>query len=122
MKIAHLSTTHTAGHFTWKKRLTQPGEEQVWDLILPGDLNQYIQGFCVKNYGGVPGDGFAGWKLVSGGPFDSAGAYYNAADAMEGVSDWLMNKLTLDVATRLADAKKKVASLEAVMAYLNNGA
>ena len=87
MKSKNKSTkTYTHPPFTWKRADDGPKEE-AWDLIRPFAGATY---FCIKNYGGPPRPGFAGWKLVSGGPFDDAGAYTCFLDAVQGVTPYLV--------------------------------
>lgn len=75
------------GPFTWNKQeLTSRYTEEVWVLERPNTMTSFV----LKNYGGTPGEGFAGWKLVSGGPFDDAGAYSNLDDAIKGVTPYLI--------------------------------
>ena len=94
----------TCGPFTWM-RVARPVSEEVWTLVLPEAVGGVLPTFCVKNYGGEPGPGFAGWKLVSGGPFDSAGAYRTRDEAFAGVVPWLVDYLGRKAAEKINDAR-----------------
>lgn len=102
-----MSQTKTVGPFTWKRRIG--AAEESWELRVPG----YFTHWAVKDYGGSPGPGFQGWKLVSGGPFEDAGAYNTREEAMEGVIPFLMQRVEQEIEERLAEA-------EALRAVLNN--
>lgn len=101
------------GPFTWVNT-TDPREEgfraECWTLQVDPDMP--TTHWCVKNYGGEPGPGFHGWKLVSGGPFDSAGAYSNLDDAIKGVTPWLIARYKEDAERELAKAEKTLAALK----------
>lgn len=98
------------GPFTWK-RCKDGSREESWDLthINGVDRNKIqfvgLTYFCVKNYGGKPGDGFKGWKLVSGGPFNSAGAYDTVNEAIAGVTPYMIEYYTRLAADKMTEAK-----------------
>lgn len=94
--------TYTHGPFTWTKCPGRPGAE-VWQNDVPADVG--LTFFCLKNYGGTPGPGFAGWKLVSGGPFDTAGAYSSFKEAVDGVTPWLIKFYAAQAAELTAKAQ-----------------
>src|SRR5258706_14166393 len=98
---------HEYGSFTWVRN--DDGKEESWDLVrIPDLLTTY---WAVKNYGGDPGPGFTGWKLVSGGPFDEAGAWATRDEAMRGVIPYLLADLRAEVAKKLAEADAALTAL-----------
>ncbi len=106
-------TTHTYGPFTWTK--DEENNRECWDLErLPG-LSQTH--FSVKNYGGEPGDGFRGWKLVSAGPFNSAGSYKTFEEALVGITPYLVGYYTQHVAEQMRTAQR---AQEALLDLRNN--
>ena len=96
----------TRGPFTWVRDMES--SDEVWRLQKPEGLPATT--FCLKNYGGTPGPGFAGWKLVSGGPFDRAGAYASLHEALIPVTAWLVNYY-LDEAKRKREAAERTIAL-----------
>ena len=83
----------TVGPFTWVKRIPNAegmrrgSTEEVWELQRPDGFTS----FCLKNYGGKPNDrtGFSGIRLVSGGPFCTAGGWTEFDKAFVEVVPWL---------------------------------
>lgn len=101
---------YTYGPFTWELCPPQSGCE-VWGLVLPEGMG--FTPFVIKNYGGTPGPGFAGWKLVSGGPFDSAGAYARFEKAVAGITPWLVahyKKTAADKCAEVSEMLRRVSS------------
>lgn len=101
------------GPFTWKRRLpTSENRDEAWELTHISGVKRHdmevigLTFFAVKNYGGTPGKGFAGWKLVSGGPFDAAGSYDNVNAAIEGVTPYVIEHFTRIAATKQREAKR----------------
>lgn len=99
------SDTIKHGPFTWKRDREIMNEDR-WELDTPSILG--FTCFCVKNYGGAPGPGFAGWKLVSGGPFDDAGAYATRDEAIKGATPWLVAYYHREAKRRLNDAQEMI--------------
>jgi hypothetical protein len=104
-------TTRTVGPFTWvQERLPNRSsldKEEVWTLQRPEGMTHFV----LKNYGGTPGPGFAGWKLVSGGPFDSAGAYDSFESAAQGVVPYLIQHYREQAAELRATAERMLAQV-----------
>ena len=101
----------TVGPFTWKLRdPRKPDDDEVWALVVPENVP--LGHWVIKNYGNVPGPGFNGWKLVSAGPFDSAGAYSSREDAMQGVIPWLTKQINDEL-------QRKVNELTAMRDAIN---
>lgn len=94
-------TPITYGPFTWTQR---EAREDIWDVNHPEGMTH----FCLKYYGGAPGPGFAGWKLVSGGPFDDAGAYRTWRDAMIGATPYLVRYYQNEAREKLDEALKMI--------------
>lgn len=98
------------GPFVFTKRVTSSGDE-AWDITLKCGTPMPTF-FCVKNYGGEPGPGFAGWKLVSVWPFDQAGAYKTRDAAIAGVIPFVTQH-TMEAARRkMAEATALAKSLK----------
>ena len=93
------------GPFTWRRQEDQR-ECEVWLLLLPEEVR--MTHFVLKNYGGTPGCGFNGWKLVSGGPFDAAGSYSTRKKAVEGVTPFLVEYYRVQAAEMVENARKVV--------------
>ena len=102
-----MTQQRTYGPFTWERR--EGGDYEVWELQRPEEL--HLTYFVLKNYGGKPGPGFKGWKLVSAGPFDKAGAYDSFDAALVGVTPWL-------VAYFLEDLDAKLAEYNSMLQYM----
>lgn len=96
-------TVRTHGPFTWRKR--DNCKDEIWDLDLPSIAG--LTSFSLKNYGGTPGPGFSGWKLVSGGPFDDAGAFDTFEHAVIDVTDYLIDYYQ-DQSERMAEQAEKL--------------
>lgn len=94
----------THGPFTWEKQEPH-GKDEVWKLVAPEPLYHFV----IKNYGGIPGPGFSGWKLVSGGPFDEPGAYSSLTDAMKGITPWLAEYLLYNAEAKKIEAMNMAA-------------
>lgn len=92
------------GPFTWERSDDDSGEE-CWNLVLPEGVG--ITFFCVKNYGGIPtdGNGFSGWRLVSGGPFSQAGGWTTREAAMRGVIPYLLRRYRREVKRKREELK-----------------
>lgn len=99
----------TVGPFTWIKRADQ-SECEVWELEREKDAG--LTHFVIKNYGGEPGSGFSGWKLVSGGPFDSAGAYASREEAMVGVVPFLIEWYANEIVELMDKATGRIIALK----------
>lgn len=99
----------TVGPFTWVQRPPHSGGEEVWELEREKDAG--LTHFIIKNYGGEPGPGFKGWKLVSGGPFDRAGAYATKEEAMNGVVPFLMEWYAREIIELMAKVEVRVAAI-----------
>lgn len=112
--------TKKIGCFTWVLR-SHNEDGEIWDLSFDDGLRNHVPAFCIKNYGGEPGPGFAGWKLVSGGPYDEAGSYHTAEDAMHGVAEWLRRKLAADVEVSLGAIRRRVFALDTLAKFLEDG-
>jgi hypothetical protein len=95
--------TKKVGPFTWRR--DDDSDEECWQLMTPAKLRATF--FCVKNYGGKPNGGtaFSGWRLVSGGPFTSAGGWTTREAAMRGVVPYLLKHYREDVKKRIAEAE-----------------
>ena len=106
----------TVGPFTWAKADPRGGSE-CWDLVRPEGVQ--MTAWSLKDYGGIPGPGFRGWKLVCGGPFDSAGSYATREEAMEGVVPWLLEYVQGEIDTKLREAEKLQKALLKMCAKLN---
>jgi hypothetical protein len=105
MKTKQIGKTRiTRGPFTWIYAGDRGGE--VWDLRR-GRTTECTM-FCLKNYGGTPGEGFAGWKLVSGGPFDTAGAYATLESAATGVVDFLTKYYIKEATDKIRRARATI--------------
>jgi hypothetical protein len=104
------------GPFEWVRR--DDTREESWDLVQPKDAG--LTHWAVKNYGGKPNDasGFSGWRLVSGGPFTSAGGWTTREDAMYGVIPWLMKRFREDLKAKLEKCDQLKAALTAFEAEL----
>lgn len=103
------------GPFTWTKQtidFARHSEEDLWVLTHINGVKRSdiavvgLTHFALKNYGGTPGKGFHGWKLVSGGPFDGAGAYSSLRDAIEGVTPYVIEYYTRIAAEKRAEANR----------------
>lgn len=107
------------GPFTWVKRLpveTVSGStDEVWRLQHPEELERIVglTSFAVKNYGGEPGPGFKGWKLVSGGPFDAAGSYDNLEAAIKGVTPYVVAFYRRQAVAKLKEAEQIILMISA---------
>ena len=99
----------TKGPFTWERQERESGCE-VWNLLRPEGVEMTY--FCLKNYGGQPGPGFNGWKLVSGGPFDSAGAYSSLEEAIDGVTPYLVGRYIAEANQARKRAERLIAVVE----------
>lgn len=112
--MTFVATTITHGPFTWVKEDASKREykEEVWALKRITDHQTY---FVLKNYGGKPNDesAFSGWRLVSGGPFTSAGGWDNLQDAVHEVTPFLIGYLNEQASRKLAEAKQVIKELEA---------
>jgi len=103
-----MNNTLKHGPLEWSRR--DNGGCETWELISGKELK--LTYFCIQNYGGKPGPGFSGWKLVSGGPFDDAGAYGSLAAALDGVTPYLINRFREEAAT----AKTRADELSKLLA------
>jgi hypothetical protein len=105
------------GPFTWERR--DNGDSEAWDLVQPKGVP--LTHWAVKNYGGDPNDssGFSGWRLVSGGPFVTAGGWTSREDAMLGVIPYLMARLRGDLKNRLEECTRVKATLTSFEKALN---
>lgn len=105
------------GPFEWQLDADEDGHRhaECWDLVQPEGLK--LTFWSLKNYGGTPNDksGFSGWRLVSGGPFTSAGGWTTRDDAMRGVISWLLAYYRADVAKKIEEAKRATLALTAIL-------
>ena len=92
--------------------------DECWEISLKcgAEMPTY---FCIKNYGGEPGPGFMGWKLVSGGPFNSAGAYTSRDEAIAGVIPFMTAHIKTVAAKKLAEAKAMTKALKVALKSLS---
>lgn len=109
------------GPFTWRKRerdgyARSTFDPEVWELQRDSELPTTF--FVLKNYGGQPGPGFKGWKLVSGGPFDSAGAYASFDAALKGVTPWLVEHYRKQARERIEAGERMLVKLREFEAAL----
>ena len=100
-------STRRLGPFTWTRR--DNGGDECWNLVQDQSLRMTV--WSLKNYGGPPGRGFSGWKLVSGGPFDDAGAWATRDEAMQGVVPFLLEWYRKELRERIAAADQLRAAL-----------
>lgn len=110
-------TQMTVGPFTWEKR--EDATDETWELVRDPEAD--LTYFVVKNYGGEPGPGFKGWKLVSGGPFDAAGAWSSRDEAMAGVVPFLLEWYERQVAELLLELEARLTVLRRVRDELSQG-
>lgn len=96
-------------HFVWEVTFTSLPQIERNKMI-------GLTYFCLKNYGGKPGPGFRGWKLVSGGPYDEAGSYATLEEAVVGVTPWLVAYYNRLAAQKVEEARQLIGVLEQVTA------
>ena len=116
MTNVKIGTIKKHGPFTWTYTDDKVARE-AWTLTSPYEGATF---FCLVNYGGKPGDGFAGWKLVSGGPFDEAGAYDSFDTALKGVTPWLMKYMLADVNIQKRQLDKRLLTVRRFKKLLSN--
>ena len=111
MKIQQVSKTKIiCGNAIWKR--DDSAGYEAWTFAAPSHLN--LTRFCVKNYEGEikPDEPFSGWRVVSGGPFTSAGQWANRDDAILNATPWI-------IAYHKKAAKEKIAKAQKVVKALN---
>jgi hypothetical protein len=84
----------------------------IWKLDLREELKTY---FVLKDYGRHDRDeseAFSGVRLVSGGPFTSAGRWFTIDEAMEGVAPYIKALLR----ERIEDARAEIKQIEDAIA------
>jgi hypothetical protein len=115
-----MSNTIMRGPFTWVREFNENERNEVWRLVWPEALKGAgLTRFVVKNYGGEPGEGFSGWKLVSGGPFDDAGAYSDLDSALDGVTPWLIVYFRARARQKIDEAHTLIDVLNQVTHHLD---
>lgn len=106
---------YTYGPLTWV-RCEDQSKCEVWEPQVPAGLP--TTHFVLKNYGGTPGPGFKGWKLVSGSPFDRAGAYNTFEEAVAGTTSFLLARWREDVNEHRERADRVESAVNALMGKL----
>jgi hypothetical protein len=110
-------------------RDSAPGSDrgEVWDATLTTreeDRKLKLTFLCVKNYGPShdhgdptkPGDGFHGWQVVSGGPFEWVGPTRN--DAFQKGAVYIRNYWAEQAREKIAEAQQLQAALEEALKVL----